>query len=46
MHGDNFGIPCGGTHVKNLSQIRKVHIPKLKEKKGVIRVNYTIEGIN
>lgn len=46
MYGDNFGIPCGGTHVKNLSQIGKVRIPKLKEKKGVIRVNYTVEGIN
>jgi Ser-tRNA(Ala) deacylase AlaX len=46
MYGDNFGIPCGGTHVKNLSQIGNVHIPKLKGKKGVIRVSYTVEGIN
>lgn len=46
MYGDGFGIPCGGTHVKNLSQIGTVRIPKLKEKKGVIRVNYTVEGIN
>ena len=46
MYGDNFGITCGGTHVKNLSQIGKVHIPKLKEKKGVIRVTYSVEGIN
>lgn len=46
MYGEDFGIPCGGTHVKNLSQIGTVHIPKLKEKKGVIRVNYTVEGIN
>lgn len=46
IYGENFGIPCGGTHVKNLSQIGTVHIPKLKEKKGVIRVTYTVEGIN
>lgn len=46
MYGEDFGIPCGGTHVKNLSQIGTVHIPKLKEKKGVIRVSYTVEGIN
>ena len=46
MYGDNFGIPCGGTHVKNLSQIGTVKIPKLKEKKSVIRVSYTVEGIN
>ena len=45
MYGE-FGVPCGGTHVKNLSQIGKVHIPKLKEKKGVIRVSYSVEGIN
>jgi Ser-tRNA(Ala) deacylase AlaX len=46
MYGENFGIPCGGTHVRNLSQIGTVLIPKLKEKKGIIRVNYTVEGIN
>lgn len=46
MYGEGFGIPCGGTHVKNLSQIGTVRIPKLKEKKGVIRINYTVEGIN
>ncbi|HXE09968.1 MAG TPA: alanine--tRNA ligase-related protein [Verrucomicrobiae bacterium] len=46
MYGEDFGIPCGGTHVQNLSQIGTVHIPKLKEKKDVIRVSYTVEGIN
>lgn len=46
MYGDSFGIPCGGTHVKNLSQIGKIYIPKLKEKKGTIRVSYAVEGIN
>lgn len=46
MYGESFGIPCGGTHVKNLSQIGKLQVPKLKEKKGVIRASYTVEGIN
>lgn len=46
MYGEDFGIPCGGTHVKNLGQIGTVHVPKLKEKKGVIRVNYSVDGIN
>src|SRR5437660_1685343 len=46
IYGDNFGIPCGGTHVKNLKQIGTVTVPKLKEKKGILRVNYTVEGIN
>jgi Ser-tRNA(Ala) deacylase AlaX len=46
MYSENFGIPCGGTHVKNLKQIGVIKIPKLKEKKGIIRVSYTVEGIN
>ena len=45
MYGD-FGIPCGGTHVRNLAQIGIVHATKLKEKKGVIRLSYAVEGIN
>lgn len=46
IYGDNFGIPCGGTHVKNLGQIGKITVTKLKEKKGVIRVSYAVDGIN
>jgi len=46
IYGEDFGIPCGGTHVKNLKQIGSIKVPKLKEKKGVIRVNYTVDGIN
>jgi len=45
MYGDSYGVPCGGTHVKNLTQVGIVKIPKLKEKKGVIRVGYEVEGI-
>jgi len=46
IYAGNFGIPCGGTHVKNLQEIGLVTVPKLKEKKGVIRVNYTVDGIS
>lgn len=46
IYGENFGIPCGGTHVKNLHEVGSITIPKLKEKKGVIRVSYTVAGIN
>jgi Ser-tRNA(Ala) deacylase AlaX len=45
MYGD-FGVPCGGTHVKDISQVGEIHIPKLKEKKGIIRLSYTVPGIN
>ena len=46
IYGENFGIPCGGTHVKNLREVGVSQVPKVKEKKGVIRVSYTVEGIN
>jgi Ser-tRNA(Ala) deacylase AlaX len=46
MYGQKFGVPCGGTHVKDIKTIGKVGIPKLKNKKGVIRLSYTVEGIN
>ncbi len=45
MYGD-FGVPCGGTHVKDISQVGEIRIPKLKEKKGIIRLSYTVPGIN
>ena len=45
FYGD-FGVPCGGTHVRDIKQVGKLAIPKMKEKKDVIRVNYTVEGIN
>lgn len=46
MYGDDFGIPCGGTHVKNLREVGVITIPKIKEKKGVIRVSYAVEDIS
>jgi Ser-tRNA(Ala) deacylase AlaX len=45
LYGD-FGVPCGGTHVRDIKQVGRLNIPKLKEKKGIIRVSYTVEGIN
>ncbi|MDO8266132.1 MAG: alanine--tRNA ligase-related protein [Candidatus Saccharibacteria bacterium] len=46
MYGEDFGIPCGGTHVSNLAQIGEVKVSRLKEKNGVIRLNYEVVGIN
>ncbi len=42
----NFGVPCGGTHVKKLQDIGKIEITKIKSKKGVTKVSYRVEGIN
>lgn len=45
MYGESFGVPCGGTHVEDIKEVGKIIIPKLKEKKGVIRLNYIVDGI-
>jgi Ser-tRNA(Ala) deacylase AlaX len=39
MYGD-FGVPCGGTHVNNLSEIGPLVIRKLKQEGANIRVGY------
>jgi Ser-tRNA(Ala) deacylase AlaX len=42
LFGNNFAIPCGGTHVKNISEIKNMVIRKIKLEKGNIRVSYDI----
>jgi len=42
FYGDS-GIPCGGTHVNNLAQIKKILIRKIKKSKESIRISYDIE---
>ncbi|HTE21870.1 MAG TPA: alanine--tRNA ligase-related protein [Candidatus Limnocylindria bacterium] len=46
IYDGTFGVPCGGTHVKNVHDIGQVHVTKLKTKKGLTKVSYTVEGIN
>ncbi|WP_026530211.1 alanine--tRNA ligase-related protein [Haematomicrobium sanguinis] len=46
MYGTDFGIPCGGTHVKDVSEIGGMLITKIKSKKGVTKVSYAVLGIN
>lgn len=41
MYGD-FGVPCGGTHVNNLSEIGRITIRKVKDERGNIRVGYDV----
>ncbi|MBP7832945.1 MAG: hypothetical protein KA035_04210, partial [Candidatus Levybacteria bacterium] len=41
LFGD-FGVPCGGTHVDNLSTLKKVIIRKIKQEKDMVRVSYDI----
>lgn len=41
--GGALGCPCGGTHVKNSSEIGPIHIRKLQNKKGNLRISYVVE---
>ena len=38
----NFGVPCGGTHVNNLSEIKSMIIRKIKQDGKNIKVGYDI----
>jgi Ser-tRNA(Ala) deacylase AlaX len=46
MYGEYFGIPCGGTHVRDVHDIGHVTVTKLKSKQGVTKVSYAVVGIN
>lgn len=46
LYDDDFGIPCGGTHVKDVHDIGQIRIYKVKSKKGITKVTYTVDGIN
>lgn len=39
---DNFNICCGGTHLRDVRQVGKVEITKIKKKDGSIRVSYKV----
>lgn len=41
MYGD-FGVPCGGTHVSNLSEIDNITIRKVKPEGSNVRVAYDV----
>lgn len=42
MYGD-FGVPCGGTHVNKLSDIKTITIRKIKIEGTNVRVGYDVE---
>jgi Ser-tRNA(Ala) deacylase AlaX len=46
LYADDFGIPCGGTHVRNVKDIGKIMVTKVKSKKGITKVSYCVEGIS
>lgn len=46
LYADDFGIPCGGTHVDRVSDIGAVTVTKIKVKKGLAKVSYAVAGVN
>jgi Ser-tRNA(Ala) deacylase AlaX len=44
MYG-NFGVPCGGTHVKNLRDIKAMTIRGIKQKGPHIRIGYDVSNL-
>jgi alanyl-tRNA synthetase len=40
--GDWMPIPCGGTHVTNISEIKGIKIRKISSKKGLTKIGYDI----
>ncbi len=42
MFGNHFGVPCGGTHVRNLSEIHGLAIRKIKQEGMNIRIGYDV----
>ncbi len=39
----NLGCPCGGTHVKSSSELKRVTVTALRVKKGVTRISYSVD---
>lgn len=46
LYADDFGIPCGGTHVRTVHDIGGIVITKIKTKGSTTKVSYAITGIN
>ena len=42
VYRGDFGVPCGGTHVRDLSQVGSVTVDRIKKKNGNIRVSYSL----
>jgi len=43
IYCDTFGVPCGGTHVSNVSDIGPITITKIKRDKERVKVSYALK---
>lgn len=41
--GDYEGVPCGGTHLKNVNELQEVVVRKVKFNKGLTRISYVFK---
>lgn len=39
---DDLFMPCGGTHVRNVSELKGLRITRVKSKKGMTKISYTV----
>ncbi|MFS8159091.1 MAG: alanine--tRNA ligase-related protein [Candidatus Roizmanbacteria bacterium] len=39
---DDLFMPCGGTHVQNINELKGLKITRIKSKKGMTKISYTI----
>lgn len=39
---NDFAVPCGGTHVENIADLKKVRVSNIKRKDGNVRVSYSL----
>ncbi len=46
IYANSFGSPCGGTHVKHLTDIGTITITKAKIKQGIAKISYGVANIN
>jgi Ser-tRNA(Ala) deacylase AlaX len=46
LYNQTFGVPCGGTHVRDVAEVGQLSITKIKSKKGVTKVSYAVDGVN
>ena len=44
LNADDWGCPCGGTHVEHVKDIYEIDITKMQKKKQTIRVSYTLKS--
>lgn len=40
---DDFAVPCGGTHVKDVKDVGKLTVTNIKRRSGNIKVSYRVE---